>query len=98
MIHNLKTWPEFFDAVRIGIKKFELRKDDRNFCVGDLLLLQEYDPGTGRYVSEEGEHAINTVVVSVTYILRGFGIPEDHCVMSIERIGESVCRAVSANG
>jgi hypothetical protein len=54
--HNLKTWPEFFEALFMG-KNFEIRKADRDFRVGDRLLLQEWSdkvyPGgvyTGREV------------------------------------------------
>ena len=35
--HELKILPEYFVAVRDGIKKFEVRKDDRPFEVGDIL-------------------------------------------------------------
>ena len=44
MTHELKTWPEFFIETRGGRKKFELRKNDRDFRVGDQLLLKEWDP------------------------------------------------------
>lgn len=62
-VHYLKTWPHYFEDVRIGIKTHEFRKDDRDYQSGDILVLQEYDPFrkllTGR-----------TVEVRVTHILR----------------------------
>ncbi len=44
--HELKCWPEFFEATMAGIKRFELRRDDRpeGFRVGDELLLKEWAP------------------------------------------------------
>ena len=42
-IHKLKIDSKYFDAVRKGFKTFEIRKNDRNFEVGDKLILQEYD-------------------------------------------------------
>lgn len=78
MIHQLKTWPEYFNKIVSGYKKFELRKNDRDFDVGDTLVLQEWDPSKDSYTGE-----IYTVVVS--YILRGdsFGIDNEYCIMSI---------------
>lgn len=43
-IHKLKIDSKYFDAVLKGFKTFEIRKNDRNFKVGDKLILQEYDP------------------------------------------------------
>jgi ASC-1-like (ASCH) protein len=43
MIHELKIDPEYFAAVRNGEKQFELRRNDRNFSIGDYLALNEYD-------------------------------------------------------
>lgn len=43
-VHHLKTWPAEFNAVRAGVKPFEHRKNDRNYKVGDLLILRKFDP------------------------------------------------------
>ena len=47
--HFLKTWPQWFEPIRQGLKMFEIRRDDRNFAVGDLLVLEEFRPGVGEY-------------------------------------------------
>jgi ASC-1-like (ASCH) protein len=47
--HCLKTWPEYFELVLAGIKTFELRKNDREFKLGDTLLLQEFDPAVQKF-------------------------------------------------
>lgn len=78
-VHKLKLFPEYFDAVANGIKTFEIRKNDRDYKVGDTLRLYEFDP----------EEEARTCDVAVTYILthEDFpdGIPEDYCVMGIRR-------------
>lgn len=39
MIHELKILPKYFDDIRYGKKRFELRRNDRDFllCVPKLL-------------------------------------------------------------
>ncbi|MFS0784759.1 ASCH/PUA domain-containing protein [Bacillus sp. 1P06AnD] len=57
VVHRLKTWPEYFLAVCKQQKQFEIRENDRDFKVGDILMLQEYDPNnkefTGRVVDRK---------------------------------------------
>ena len=76
--HILKTWPQFFELVRRGDKTFEVRKNDRNYAVGDTLLLHEFDPATDSYSGRKTDKV-------VTYVMRGgaFGVAEDHVVMAI---------------
>ncbi len=62
MIHDLKTLPEFFEAVISGKKKFEVRRADRPFHVGDLLALNEYD-------SETQEYSGRSCILKIEYIL-----------------------------
>ncbi|HDM8963458.1 DUF3850 domain-containing protein [Listeria welshimeri] len=50
-VHRLKILPEFFEKKRTLVKAFEIRKNDRNFMVGDTLILQEYV--NGEYTSRE---------------------------------------------
>ncbi|GAB2021708.1 hypothetical protein RyT2_07820 [Pseudolactococcus yaeyamensis] len=38
-IHRLKLHSDYFEAVKNGIKTFEIRKNDRGFKVGDTLIL-----------------------------------------------------------
>jgi len=80
MLHELKTWPSAFSAVLASIKTHEVRKNDRDFKVGDLLNLQEYDIGKTAYTGR-------FLVVEVTYITPGgtFGVPDDMVVMSIQK-------------
>lgn len=47
--HWLKSWPEYFKPVLDGVKTFEIRFDDRHYSVGDLLILQEWEPNTAKF-------------------------------------------------
>lgn len=46
-IHKLKIRPEYFNAVVWGHKRAELRKNDRDYKVGDLICLLEYSDDSG---------------------------------------------------
>jgi hypothetical protein len=45
--HTLKTWPEHFDEVIAGRKTFEIRIHDRDYRIGDVLVLREWAPPLG---------------------------------------------------
>lgn len=82
--HELKILPEYFVAVRDGIKKFEVRKDDRAFEVGDILCLHEINCGvlTGR-----------TIKAEVTYVLRHPDYcKEGYCILSIKVAQQQVVK------
>ena len=80
MTHELKIHPDYFDVVASNVKTFEIRENDRNYQVGDWLILKEWYRGkfTGRELKRY-----------VTYVYRGngaFGLSEGYCVMSIVEI------------
>ena len=79
--HKLKIWPPYFEAVASGAKPFEIRKDDRGFKAGDVLVLREWEESLtsgNRYTRRE-------VRATVTYLLRGgrFGLAEEYVCMGI---------------
>ena len=83
--HELKCWPPFFDAIAAGAKRHDLRRVvDRDFVVGDRMLLREYDPEARAYSGREQ-------VVEITYItsaerpcaLSGNALGDDYCILSI---------------
>jgi len=60
MEHNLKIANEYFEAVNEGLKTFEIRNNDRNFKVEDIVNLEEID--------ENKEYTGRKVTVKITYI------------------------------
>lgn len=80
-VHNLKTWPQFYNQVSEGTKTFGVRKNDRDFKIGDLLNLYEFD-------TEQNDYTGKLCIVQVKSILNGgkFGIEEGYIVMSIVKI------------
>jgi hypothetical protein len=57
-----KAWPELFQAVLDGNKKFDLRLADVDIKEGDILLLEEYNPETKEYTGRKIEKKANFVM------------------------------------
>ena len=51
--HRVKIFPSYYEAQANGSKNFEIRKNDRNYQVGELLILEEYDPMTKEYTGRK---------------------------------------------
>ena len=77
-VHELKTWPEYFQAVKYGFKNFEIRENDRDYKMGDILELREWEPKTGQYSGDK-------LIKRVNYIMHGpgFGLKKGFGVMGI---------------
>lgn len=58
-----KVWPQFFDDIVSGKKKFELRLHDFEITEGDTLLLKEWDPHSRQYTGR-------TIEKKITYVLK----------------------------
>jgi hypothetical protein len=81
MTHHLKTWPPFFEEVDQGKKNFELRKNDRNFQLGDILVLQEWTADTEQYTGR-------AITKKVEYILEGgsLGLERGYVIMALSDV------------
>src|ERR1041385_4604932 len=82
--HHLKSWPQFFRPIRDGSRTHELRRNDRDYAVGDLLVLHEFDPEAQRYTGAECEVEVS----SITSLKQPCAVSEDalhpdFCILSI---------------
>lgn len=59
--HELKSWVGLFDPIYKGEKTHELRVLDRDYKIGDICLLREYNPIEKTYTGRE-------CMVEITYI------------------------------
>ena len=73
--HELKTQTAFYQEVERGVKNFEIRKNDRDFQVRDVVSLLEYvgDVPTGRKI----------IGMQVKCIFHGgqYGLEEGYCIL-----------------
>jgi hypothetical protein len=66
MVHVLKSWPEFFEPVLLGVKTAELRYNDRRYEAGDVLVMREWEPSRSVFTGRECARR-------VTHVLHGVG-------------------------
>lgn len=65
-----KTWPEYFEKILSGEKKFDMRVADFVVNKGDVLILEEWDPQIKEYT---GRSITKKVGYVGTFTLDAFG-------------------------
>ena len=81
MMHHLRLNINFADAVLSGEKNFEIRRNDRGFQKGDDIVFQVCDD-YGRSMA----HELNKHMYHITYVLSGWGLKRNYCVLAIREI------------
>ena len=74
-IHYIKSNTKFFQAVKFHKKNFELRKNDRNYQVGDTLCMEEF---------EKGVYTGDGTIRIVKYVLKDcpeYGLVDGYCIL-----------------
>ena len=84
MVHNIKLNIGFCDLVNNGIKSFEIRRNDRNYQVGDYI---QFAPVGVLY--REVEHPIKYELFKITYILSGWGLQDGFCALAIKKVDQN---------
>lgn len=69
-----KIWPELFEKIQSGEKRFELRTADFTVKEGDVLVLEEWDPKTKEYTGRKIEKKVDFVL---NFKLDDFGQKKD---------------------
>jgi hypothetical protein len=79
-VHTLKIDPDLFVDVCTEKKTAEVRKDDRNFMVGDTLVIYPFDR---KSVAITGANFVHRVV---THKVQGgqYGIEDGYCLLSMK--------------
>lgn len=88
--HRIKTWPAYWDAVERGEKTFEVRRDDRGYQKGDILVLQRTEENSAHspVQTDYDGTVVYEIRKRVAYILTGgqFGIQPGYVVMALTDI------------
>lgn len=87
-VHRVKSWPEQFRAALTGRKRFEIRRDDRNYQTGDTIELLEYTPNLDQLElvpggGQPGSFTGRAVMFVIGYISRGGPVPPGWCAFDL---------------
>ena len=83
--HVLKVDFKYADAILNGKKSFEVRKNDRNFMVGDEVVFKVLID-KGSYAGVRAVHPLNGIVYRIDYVLNNFeGLAQKYVAFSISR-------------
>jgi len=77
LFHQLKINAEYASQHSLGVKPWELRKNDRDFKEGDYIEFQVID--------QKGE-TIASYIRQIVYIFKGgqYGLEEGYVIMTLE--------------
>lgn len=87
-LHELKIKHEYLVDVSIGIKTFELRKNDRDYQVGDLIHFIDNREETGNKDDIE-PYIDRETLYKIIYILKNvpeYGLDKDYCILGIKKL------------
>lgn len=80
-LHELKIKEEFYRDIILGLKTFEIRKNDRDYQLKDLIRF--------RIVFVNGDISEKDDLFKITYILRDaeqYGLQEGYCILGIKKV------------
>lgn len=83
--YEVKSWPWFFSEMIAGKKKHDMRdKRDREYKVGDRMLLREFDPRTGKYTGQSATAYITYITDNVTpCAMSSSALDNNHAILSV---------------
>jgi hypothetical protein len=83
VIHEVKIWPRWFEALLSGEKNFEVRENDRGYQKGDTIVLHELD-GTSNWSGKTGRK----IEKQITFVYSGNGMRNRYVVLALSDGGE----------
>lgn len=90
-LHELTIEHEYLIEVDMGRKTFELRKNDRDYQVGNLIRFIDIGATTRRdsYKGDCDVYIDEDTLYRITYVLKGvpeYGLDDDYCILGIKKL------------
>lgn len=83
--HEIKTEKQYFERVMSSEKTFEIRRDDRGYQTGDVVVMNEVDRRNSATLRETGR----SVRVRIKYVSH-YQQKEGWCVWGFEMLSDNV--------
>lgn len=90
-LHELKIKHRYLVDITLGKKTFELRKNDRDYEVGDLIhFIDLHDEMIDLFDTKACDVNIeDDTLYQITYVLKNvpeYGLDKDYCILGIEKL------------
>lgn len=86
-VHNLKIDERWADDILFHNKTFEVRRNDRNYQKGDLIVFNVVEEGGYIWRSETNiEHELTGKEYEIIYVHSGLGLEEGYVVLGIKPV------------
>jgi len=79
--HKLKISEKYYSDVLNGYKPFELRKNDRDFKLWEIIELSQ--------VNEFGTNTGRSILRKISYVLKDcpeYGLKDGYCILGLESL------------
>lgn len=73
-VHHLKAWTPMFREIKYGKRDFDVRKNDRDYKVGDTLILNDFDPVKEKFTGDWAPRLITFKFDNKQFVKEGYVI------------------------
>lgn len=88
-LHELKILHKYLLDVDLGNKTFELRKNDRDYQVGDLIRFIDIREDDSTAKNQIEPNIDENTLYRITYVLKDvekYGLDRDYCILAIKKL------------
>lgn len=88
--HEVKSWTWLFQKAKDGSKTSDVRdKTERDYKVGDVMLMREFDQQKGTYTGDSIKVRITHIISNDTpCAMSSNGLAKNLCILSIRKFDE----------
>ena len=86
MEHRIKLSEDFAEAVLNGDKSFEIRKNDRGYQKGDIVIFTVVERDNPHFTV--AANPLNGRMYEITYVISGWGLQDGYVAFGIRRAND----------